>query len=186
MTALRNTCRVAVCTVLMAGCVTTSSNVSRLDSSGLTVATLSDALVFARPVRTIASGARDYAYIGPVEINRMGDRQYYLWISLASTVDRELAGLVPMGAVEIVLVVDESPMVLPLGEWDTTLDMPPYDSTAPVYATLAAHTSLDQIRHIANANVVELYFVTKTENTARYQHWQGAWTALSLFVSNNE
>ena len=185
MFAIRNVFRATVCAVLFAGCVTQSTIVSRLDSSGLTVVTLSDAIVFMRPVRTLAAGARDYASIGPIEINRMGERQYFLWIGLASTVDRELAGLVPMDASELVLIVDESPMVLPLITWDTALDISPYVSSAPVYATLAAHTSLDQIHHIANANVVELYFVVDAENTARYQRWQGEWMAFSDFASTN-
>ncbi len=185
MPGFANIIRTAVSVVLLAGCTTQSSSVSRLDSSGLTVVTLTDAIVFARPVRTLAAGARDYAYIGPIEINRMGDRQYYLWIALASTVDRGLAGLDPAHAVELVLVVDESPMVLPLIEWDTTLDHPPYNSTTPIYATLAAHTSLDQIRRIAGANSVELHFVVAAGNTARYQRWQGEWTALSEFVRDD-
>ena len=170
------------CIVLLTGCATQTSSTSRLDSSGLTVVTLADAIVFVRPVRTLAAGARDYAYIRPIEINRMGIRQYYLWIALASTVDRDLAGLVPMDAVAIALVVDENPMVLPLRKWDTTLDIPPYDSTAPVYATLAAHTSLDQIHRIASANEVELHFIIDTGNATHYQQWQGAWSSLSDFA----
>lgn len=169
--------------VLLTSCATQTTSTSRLDSSGLTVVTLADAIVFVRPVRTLAAGARDYAYIGPIEINRMGTRQYFLWIALASTVDRDLSGLVPMDAVAIALVVDESAMVLPLREWDTTLDSPPYDSTAPIYATLAAHTSLDQINRIATANEVELHFIIDTGNVAHYQQWQGAWSSLSNFAA---
>jgi len=185
MPCLGSIVRTAICVVLLTGCATQSSSVSRLDSSGLTVVTLTDAIVLARPVRTLAAGARDYAYVGPIEINRMGDRQHFLWIALASTVDRELAGLDPQHAVELVLVVDESPMVLPLVEWDTTLDHPPYNSTTPIYATLAAHTSLDQIRRIASASAVELHLVVAAGNTARYQSWQGEWTAFSEFARDD-
>lgn len=177
--------RLAVSVLLLAGCTTQSSSISRLDSSGLTVVTLTEAIVFARPVRTLAAGARDYAYIGPIEINRMGDRQYFFWIALASTVDRDLLGVVPDDADALVLVVDESPMVLPLVEWDTTLDIPPYDSPAPIYATLAAHTSLDQIHRIANANVIELYVAAGATSTARYQRWQGTWTTFTELASND-
>lgn len=177
--------RIAFCVVLLAGCATPPTSISRLDSSGLTVVTLTDAVVFARPVRTLAAGARDYAYIGPIEINRMGDRQYYFWIGLASTVDRDLVGLVPADADALVLIVDESPMVLPLVEWDTTLDNPPYVSPAPIYATLAARTSLDQIHRIANANKVELYVAVKAGSTARYQRWQGTWTTFTKLAQND-
>lgn len=141
--------------------------------------------MFARPDRTLAASARDYAYVGPIEINRMGDRQYYLWISLASTVDRDLVGLDPTHAVALVLVVDEIPMELPLVEWDTTLDVAPYDSTVPTYATLAAHTSLDQIHQIATANAVELHLVVGPGHTARYERWHGEWAALAAFARDD-
>lgn len=172
--------------MLLVGCTTPTSSVSRLDSSGLTVVTLTDAVEFVRPVRTLASGARDYAYVGPIQINRMGDRQYYLWIALASTVDRDLIGLAPMDAVELLLVVDGSPMMLPLTEWDTNLDIPPYDPAAPIYRTLAAHTSLDQIRRIAKADSVEIQFIVDADNSARYQRWRGTWAALNEFASNEQ
>lgn len=175
----------AACVVLFAGCAMQPSGLSRLDSSGVTVVTLSDVIVFARPVRAIAAAARDYAYVGPIQVNRMGDRQNYLWIALASTVDRELVGLDPTHAVALVLMVDEVPMEFPLVEWDTTLDAPPYIATVPIYATLAAHTSLDQIHHIASANSIELHLVVGAGNTARYQHWQGAWTAFARFASDD-
>lgn len=185
MSCLRHTLSAAACIALFVGCATQPSSLSRLDSSGLTIVTLSDAIVFARPVRTIAVAARDYAYVGPIQINRMGDRRNYLWIALASTVDRELVGLDPTHAVALVLVVDEVPMELPLVEWDTTLDGPPYSSTVPIYATLAAHTSLDQIHHIANANAIELHLVVGAGNTAHYQHWQGEWTAFAEFARHD-
>lgn len=171
--------------LLLTGCTTHSSSVSRLDSSGLTVVTLTEAIVFARTDRTLAASARDYAFIGPIEINRMGDRQYYLWVSLASTVDRDLVGLDPTNAVALMLVVDEVPMEMPLVEWDTTLDGPPYHSSAPIYATLAAHTSLDQIHRIATADAVELHLLIAAGHTARYEHWRGEWKALSEFARDN-
>ena len=76
----------AALAALVQGCAAEMERSSRLDSSGLTVATEASAVVFANPVRTFAAGARDYAYLGPVEINRMGDRQYFLWVGLASTI----------------------------------------------------------------------------------------------------
>lgn len=158
---------------------------SRLDSSGLTVVTLADAILLARRVRTLAAGARDYAYVGPVEVNRMGHREYYFWIGLASTVDRDRAGLAPPDAVALALIVDDVPMILPLTEWDQSLDVPPYDMTAPVYATLAAPTSLDQIHRIASANSVELHVIVNAGSTAQYRKWQGSWTSWSGFAASN-
>lgn len=166
---------------MLIGCSAEPPKTSRLDSSGLTVVTQDSAIMVARPVRKLAAGARDFAYIGPVEINRMGHRDYYFWIGLASTVDRDLVGLVPANAIALAVVVDDEPMILPLSEWATSLDVPPYQSTVPVYVTLMAQTSLDQIHRIAEAKSVEIHVIADTDTALRYQAWQGTWSAWSAF-----
>ena len=170
-----------VSAILVSACASTPSSLSRLDSGGLTVVTLSDAVLLARPVPTLAAGARDYAYIGPVEINRMGDRRHYFWVALASTVDRARTGLAPANAVALMLVADDARMTFPLSEWTMDFDVSPYASTTPIYATLAASASLDQIRRIARATSVEVRIVDDRGATARYRHWQGAWTDWAAF-----
>ena len=72
-------------------------------------------------------------------------------------------------------------MLLPLSAWQTDLDIPPYESSAPVYATFAADTSLDQIRRIAGAEFVELYLVTSDQLDARYLPWDRQWMAWVRF-----
>jgi hypothetical protein len=167
--------------MLVAACSGTPSSLSRLDSGGLTVVTLSDAVLLARPVPTLAAGARDYAYIGPVEINRMGNRRHYFWVGLASTIDRARTGLEPANPVALVLVADDAHMVFSLSEWTVAFDVPPYASTTPVYAALAAPASLDQIRRIARASAVEVRIIDDSGTTARYRHWRGAWADWAAF-----
>jgi len=162
---------------LLAGCAASLPSHSRLDSSGLTVVTEPAAVVFANPVRTLATGARDYAYLGPVEINRMGIRRYYFWVGLASTIDQDYVQRVLPAADTLVLIVNGEPMLLPLSEWATDLDVPPYESSAPVYAVLSADTSISQIHRIANAEFVELYLVAGDELDARYLPWDRQWMA---------
>ena len=185
MTALRFGIAWAAIGALLIACSTPVRQTTRLDSSGLTIVTLADAMLLARPVRTVAAGARDYAYIGPVEINRMGQHDYFFWIGLASTVDRELVRLVPDDAVALTILVDGEPMFLPLVEWDTALDTPPYAATAPIYATLAASTSLDQIHRIAAAESIELHIIASSDAAARYQTWHGDWHSWSTFPAEN-
>ncbi|MBT8079897.1 MAG: hypothetical protein KJO31_15065 [Gammaproteobacteria bacterium] len=175
--------RCALVTILLAGCVSVPEAESRLDSSGLTIVALADAIVLARPVRTLAAAARDYAYVGPVEINRMGRREYLLWIGLASTVDREMLGVQLPDATGLVLIVDGEPMALSLAAWNTRLDHPPYDATAPIYAVVAATTSLDQIARIAAADSVELHLIAEDNVTAHYRPWQGTWASWSAFLN---
>lgn len=175
----------AIAVFVLSACAAQTPVNSRLDTSGLTIVTLDDAVVLARPVRQITAAARDYAYIGPVEINRMGNRDHYLWVGLASTVDRAFADVAPAGASSLALLVDGQPMKLPLSEWSMTLDEPPYRSTVPIYATFSAHASLDQIQRIASANSVAVHIVTDSGQTTHYQRWHGAWQEWSV-LSNAE
>lgn len=170
---------------LLIGCSTEPPQTSRLDSSGLTVVTHDDTIVAARLARKLAAGARDFAFIGPVEINRMGHRDYYFWIGLASTVDRVVVGLAPANATALALVVDEEPMIMPLSRWDTSLDVPPYQSTVPVYEMLMAPTSLDQIHRIAAAKSIEIHIIADTESAVRYHTWQGTWSTWSEFPAED-
>ena len=164
-----------ILSAVLASCARFPVEHSRLDSSGLTVVTLGEAVLLAHPVPRAAAGARDYAYIGPVEINRMGYREFYLWVSLASTIDREFLGLTPADATELVLIVDDEAMQFSVGDWNTDLDVAPYASPAPVYATLEVSTTLDQIRRIAAAETVELHLIAATNANSQYQFWKGDW-----------
>ena len=168
-------------TVTLSACARTPLEQSRLDSSGVTVVTLDQSLVLSHSLPSIAAGVRDYVYIGPVEINNMGNREYYLWVSLASTIDREFLGLTPSDASELVLLVDDEPMQFPIVRWRTELDAPPYLSSTPVYATLEAKTTLDQIHRIAAAQTVELHLIADTDGGSLYQYWNGDWAAWQNF-----
>ncbi|MDH3439550.1 MAG: hypothetical protein OEM63_02270 [Gammaproteobacteria bacterium] len=170
----------------LAGCAAEFTSPSRLDSSGLTVVTESAAVVFANPARTLASGARDYAYLGPVEINRMGHRQYYFWVGLASTIDQDYLQRDLPNADTLVLIVNGEPMSLPLSEWQTDLDVPPYESSAPVYRVFSADTSISQIHRIADAEFVELYLLAGDELDARYLPWDRLWTGWREFPAEQQ
>ena len=171
---------VSIATLVIA-CSAEPVTTSRLDSSGLTVVTHDDVVLVARLASKLAAGAHDFAYIGPVEINRMGHRDYYFWIGLASTVDRDLIGVAAEKNVALALIVDDEPMILPLVEWDTRLDVPPYASSLPIHETLVAPTSLDQIHRIAEAASIEIHLIADAENAVRYQAWHGTWSTWTEF-----
>ena len=169
--------------VLLSACATESSVTSRLDSSGFTIATMGDAIVLSRPTLHLAASVRDYAYVGPVEINHMGKKDHYLWVGLASTVDRTFENLPPDDANKLVLLVDGQPMMLPLSKWITSLDQQPYETIAPLYATLSARASLNQIKRIADAVSVEVHIISNDGTTAYYRMWHGDWPSWSLLGS---
>ena len=151
--------------IALCACASPDALHSRLDDdTGLTVVTMHEPVVLARPTR-MAVAARDYAHIGPVEVNRMGRREYYLWIGLSSTVDRERVAEPAPRAETLALLIDGQPSVLPLTDWNPELELPPYASSTPVYASLAARASLEQIQRIAAAGDVEVHIGTAQGRT---------------------
>ncbi len=168
-------------TSVVAACASQDPVNSRLDSSGLTVVALDEVIVLARSAPQLSTAARDYVYLGPVEINRMGELNHFVWVGMASTVDRTLAGQPLPKAASLALLVDGMPMELPLTSWETELDTPPYQSKVPVSESFAARASLDQINRIAMATSVEVHIITETGASARYEKWQGEWPDWSAF-----
>lgn len=170
---------------LVSACSVSESLVSRLDeATGVTVVSMEVPIVLARPTR-LAVAARDYAYLGPVEINRMGRREYFLWVGLASTVDRPRVSEPPPRAMTLALVVDGLPMIVPLTDWNPDLEAPPYDGTTPVYASLAGRASFDQIMRIAAAESVVVHIITDSGGSLDYRLWDGDWPDWATFTARS-
>jgi hypothetical protein len=79
--------------VLSSACVNSSRGIEStreyLDPlTGVTITSLPEPLIMAHAEPRISNSLRDYLYVGPVEVNRMGKRSYYLWIDTFSTLDR--------------------------------------------------------------------------------------------------
>ncbi|MFW2405545.1 MAG: hypothetical protein ACN4GT_12320 [Gammaproteobacteria bacterium] len=170
--------------LLLTACATTSDPLeSNLDKrSGLTVANLQQVIVLAHPVPGRTTAARDYAYLGPIEINRMGQREHYLWVGMASTLDRKFFSDGRPTPTTLQLLLDGSPMTLPLTAWDDDMTTAPYTVSAPVQAQLRARVSLDQLEHIAKADSVEVRFVARPTASDRYELWGGDWSELATFA----
>jgi hypothetical protein len=185
LNALRNSCTALAIVTLMAACATTPDPLeSRLDrTSGLTVATLKQAIVLARPAPYRATAARDYAYLGPVEINRTGSREHYLWVGMASTLDRKFFSETAPAATMLYLLVDGQPMTLPLSPWGEDIETPPYAVNTPVYEHLRARVSLDQLQRIAAADSVDVHIVARPTASDRYRLWGGRWSELADFAA---
>ena len=173
--------------ILTAGCATREPFNSRLDAAtGLTVVALHEPVTVARAADRLTVAGRDYAYLGPVEINRMGQREHYLWLGMASTVDRALVGETPPRATELILIVDGVPMRFPLSTWSPQLDTPPYAMIAPVYDSLAGRASLDQINRIAAAESLEVHIVMDVGKSAAYRWWDGSWLEWETLAAQAE
>lgn len=138
--------------VWLAGCVgAPRTPLERLDErAGLVLSRAGDVLVFARAERRYSRSARDYLYLGPVEINRQGVREYFLWVGVASTLDRAFIAAPPAETPRtLLLVVEGEPLELPLQPWADLVRSsepgPVYATAVPVGVELGARVTLQQL-----------------------------------------
>jgi hypothetical protein len=148
--------------LLGAGCVSTSTLVEeRLDiGTGVTVTHATAPIVLYHDNSAYAAHARDYVYLGPVEINRMGDYSYYLWLGIWSTISDEDRSLQRDGFESITLFVDGEPLQLELVGWTLEsigVSEPVYVKPVASAADAYYRVTIDQIRLIANAREIELH-----------------------------
>lgn len=166
-----------IAVAMLAGCASTRSPVEEHfdEGSGLTWVSMDEPIVLARTVPLYTVAARDYLYIGPIETNRLGEREHYLWLGLASTVDRSLRGDSAPGADKLLLLIDGTPVAFALSRWVADFEAPHYDVKVPLAGTRRARVSLNQIHRIAEADSLEVHVLSETGASARYELWQGNW-----------
>ncbi|MGI9343660.1 MAG: hypothetical protein ACR2QV_12485 [Gammaproteobacteria bacterium] len=183
--AIRDCCIALLAAAASYGCSSSAVPLeSRLDlNTGVTVQTLETPIVLARPIPRLATSARDYAYLGPVEINRMGTREYFLWIAMGSTLDRSFVGEPRPTATTLHLMLDGEPMPLPLSAWHQDIATPPYAVGTPVHEHLRTRVSLDQLRRIARAGSIDVHIAAADMTTDRYRLWDGRWGELAKFTN---
>lgn len=148
--------------------------VERLDTNtGVTVLNATEPLVLYRDNSGYAAHARDYVYMGPIEVNNMGAESYYLWLGIWSTM-RDATRLVSQrnGFESVVLYADGEPMPLEIAGW--TLDTigvsePVYPRPVAGAADAYYRVTADQIRLITDARDVELR--TGTAREVAYTLW---------------
>ena len=141
--------------------------------SGVTVLRLTAPLVFYHDNSAQAAHARDFVYLGPVEVNRMGARSHYLWLGIWSPIRADERMSVDRSGFEsVVLFVDGEPFPLELAGW--TLDA--IGVTQPVYVKPVAsaadayyHVTLDQVRLLATAQQIDLR--VGTARPVAYELW---------------
>ena len=177
-----------LCLVFVAGCSHVSPRDSVIQyydkSSGVTITTLAAPFSFYRKEPMLAVNSRDYIYVGPLETNATGHRDYLLWLYYCSTIGRYRYAEADVPN-SIFMCVDGKPMELvqasanQLGE--STHSGP---DTAPVaggYAVLYRVTR-DQLRTMAQANQLRLVAETQSGNADEYTVWRGAEAGLQVFA----
>lgn len=151
----------------------------RLDPlTGMTLTSAGRALVFARTESSYSRSARDYLYVGPVETNRQGRRDYYLWVGVATTLDRGFVAPEAAAPRSLLVNVDGHPMELPLVPWSNadasrgTLDV--YAPAVDVGAALAARVTLHQLELMTSAPLESLIVIDESGRAREYRRWDAA------------
>jgi hypothetical protein len=164
--------------VALAACTSQTRAVhERLDEpSGTTVLAGAEPMVFARTEPQYSRSGRDYVYLGPVQTNRQGVREYYVWVGVATTLDRGYL-VPPVDEPERVFIdVAGEPMELALRPWH---EREPGLRDARIYATpvrlraeLAARVTLDQLQKLASEPLQAVRVVDHGGATRAYYRWQ--------------
>jgi hypothetical protein len=164
----------AVFATLLGACANIEPVETAFDEhTGLTWSSLRTPVTMARRAPEISTAARNYMYLGPVEMNERGTRLAYLWLGMATTIDgpyrTQDTSVVPQ---RLLLEVDDLAFELPVTAWSGSA---PYETPAPVTQSLQARISLDQIVHVAHAEQVRATLVMANGTTVAYEYWGGPW-----------
>ncbi len=146
--------------------------------TGVTVTRTTSPLVLYRESSASAAHARDFVYVGPVLVNRMGRHDYYLWMGIWSTIRDSDPSRQRDGFESIVIYADGEPMQLEIKGWtpdsigvSEPVYLKPVSSAADAFYTV----TYDQIRLIAEADDIRLR--TESVRSQRYELWENQGTA---------
>ena len=173
-----------VAALLITACGGTTPVVSgQLDPlTGVTVTRATKPVVFYRDRSAQAAHARDYIYLGPVEVNDMGQRNYYIWLGIWGTSDSKDRSTQMDNFESVVVFADGEPLSLDVKGWtpesigiSTSAYVKPVASSTDAYYQV----TIDQIRLIAEARDLEIR--AGSTGPQRYAPWDsGSTTSASI------
>ncbi len=180
---IRFACQVAILLLLTACSSSAPLTRQYLDPlTGATITRASEPLVLFRDLSAKAANAREYVYLGPVEVNTMGVRKYYLWLSVWGTSDTRSDALDDFASV--VIFADGEPLSLSASGWTLST----IGASEPVYIPPVAgatdawyQVTVDQIRLIAESRDIELRAGTVVPR--HYMPWESTDAASASLVA---
>jgi hypothetical protein len=148
------------------------------ERAGMTIMRAAEPMVFARTDPRHSRSARDYLYLAPIETNRQGVKEYYLWVGSASTIDRSFVAATADTPTALYVTVGGEPMefaLRPLAEVvRRTADSPVYATAVPLQVELGARVTLQQLE-LLDAAGLESVAVAATDTPPRtYTRWERA------------
>lgn len=154
--------------------------------TGVTVARAASPLTFYRDNSGHAAYARDYVNLGPVDVNRMGEHRYFLWLCIWSTLPEARPTAQRDGFESVIVFADGEPLPLNLLGWTpAAIGASETGYAKPVASAAEAYyeVTLDQIRVLAGARDLRLQL--DAARPAAYELWDrqsGARADLQAFL----
>lgn len=154
---------------LVAGCATASSHrpVEVLDErTGVTFASLKQPIELVPNAEGAILGKRSsFAYLGPVEWDRMGGISYSLWVHIAPGTDHQAVDVHSAAAVSLVLddgSLTLSPVEIP------KLGHDPYQAAVPWGQTVYFDLNVGMLKKMASSQKFELDVRATDDSTLRF------------------
>lgn len=180
----------ALAVVLIAGCASTDTRVhEHLDpDTGATITRAAAPFVMYRDLSARSAFGRQYVYVGPVQVNNMGERYHYLWLGIWGTSDAADHGATMANFESIVIYADGEPLRLDVKGWTPgSIGASTSVYVQPVASALGGYyrVTIDQMRLIAESRDLEIR--AGIAQPQRYLPWdsiQETSAALSAFLQN--
>lgn len=172
---------IAFACAMALGCATSDPVDTSLDPvTSVTITSINTPLVMYRDDPSRAAYARNYLHIGPLQVNRSGNYQYFLWIGIWNTMQTATPAEHMDGFDSIVLFVNGEPLQLDVSGWtpeaigaSQPVYLKPVASSTDAYYRVTA----DQIRLIAESREIRL----KTSGASSREF--GTWDATHADMS---
>jgi hypothetical protein len=162
--------------MLLASCASSGRETytsNKLDSlTGVTITYSKTPMVFYRDESGKAAHARSFVDMAPLEINRMGQFRYFLWLGIWNTLQQADPGEARDGFESIVIFADGEPLSLELAGWSADVigaSEPVYLKSVSSAADAYYEITIDHLRVIAAASDVRI--VTAGPRPKSFELW---------------
>lgn len=159
-------------------------------TTGSTITAANEAMILYSEEPLLAANTRDYISIGPVEVNKSGQRSYLLWIGIWSTIDRpDFSGeTVNRRFDPIYFLIDGEPMEFSFVS-RVRKEQAPYSSSAPGTIEGYYATTRNQIERLAAAADLRIRLSIDESPVKIYRLWSrdtNSFADFSEFLVNAE
>lgn len=151
------------------------------EKTGATVTNLAAPLIFYREEPGLAVNARDYLYVGPLEVNRAGRYRYLIGMSWFSTIDRGTRTGIDVPAA-VYLQPDGRPMELRRADRQAADIRWPYDPPLGGGSAVLFDITRAQLRVLARAEDLTVRTEDQHHRFVTWRPWRDVAAGLQAFL----